>query len=57
MYIVYMFLQKPVIKSKLLTNSMPRHKFMLRVQYDLDLGNMILSQGHETPLGHGQKLH
>ena len=45
----YMPLQKPVIQSNLLIKLMPRHKFMLCVHYDLDLCDMTLGQGHDTP--------
>ena len=31
----------------------PGHRFPVCVHCDLDLGDMILSQGHDTPLGHG----
>ena len=34
----------------------PGHRFWVRVHCDLDLGDMILGQGHDTPLGHGQQL-
>ena len=26
------------------------------MHFDLDLGDMTLGQGHDTPLGHGQQL-
>ena len=44
----------------------PGHRFPVCVHCDLgsrsqhryfDLGEMILGQGHDTPLGHGQQLH
>ena len=34
----------------------PRHRFWLCVHCDLDLGDMTLGQGHDTPLSHGQQL-
>ena len=34
----------------------PGHGFSVFVHYDFDLGDMILGQGHDTPLGHGQQL-
>ena len=34
----------------------PRHGFPVYVHCDLDLGEMILGQGHDTPLHHGQQL-
>ena len=34
----------------------PRHGFKVCVHCDLDLWNLILGQGHDTPLGHGQHL-
>ena len=34
----------------------PGHRFLVCVHYDLDLGEMTLGQGHDTPLGHGQQL-
>ena len=34
----------------------PRHRFPVCVHCDLDLGDMTLGQGHDTPLGHGQQL-
>ena len=34
----------------------PGHTFWVRVRCDLDLGDMTLGQGHDTPLGHGQQL-
>ena len=35
---------------------MPGHGFPVCVHNDLDLGDMTLGQGHDTPLGHGQQL-
>ena len=35
---------------------MARTRFWVCVHYDLDLGDMTLGQGHDTPLGHGQQL-
>ena len=32
----------------------PRHTFLVCVHCDLDLGDMTLGQGHDTPLGHEQ---
>ena len=32
----------------------PGHGFWVCVHCDLDLGDMTLGQGHDTPLGHGQ---
>ena len=34
----------------------PGHGFPEYVHCDLDLGDMTLSQGRDTPLGHGQQL-
>ena len=34
----------------------PRHGFCVQVHCDLGLGDMTLSQGHDTPFGHGQQL-
>ena len=34
----------------------PGHKFLVCLHCDLDLGDMTLGQGHDTPLGHGQQL-
>ena len=34
----------------------PRHGFPVCVHCDLDLGDITLGQGHNTPLGHGQQL-
>ena len=34
---------------------MARTKFWVCVHFDLGLGDMTLCQGHDTPLGHGQK--
>ena len=34
----------------------PRHGFSVCVHCDLDLGDMTLAQGHDTPLGYGQQL-
>ena len=34
----------------------PGHGFPECVHCDLDLGDMTLGQGHDTPLGHGQQL-
>ena len=34
----------------------PGHGFPVCVHCDLDLGDMTLGQGHDTPLGHGQQL-
>ena len=34
----------------------PGHGFPVYVHCDLDLGDMTLGQGHDTPLGHGQQL-
>ena len=34
----------------------PGHGFSIYVHCDLDLGDMTLGQGHDTPLGHGQQL-
>ena len=34
----------------------PKHGFSVCVYCDLDLGDMTLAQGHDTPLGHGQQL-
>ena len=31
-------------------------RFWMCVHFDLDLGDMTLSQGHDTSLGHGQQL-
>ena len=36
--------------------SWPGHSFWVYMHYDLDLGNMPLHQGHDTPLDHGQPL-
>ena len=35
---------------------MARTKFWVCVPCDLDLGDMNLAQGHDTPLNHGQQL-
>ena len=35
---------------------MARTQFWVCVHCDLDLGDMTLGQGHDTPLGHGQQL-
>ena len=35
----------------------PGHGFQVCVHCDLDLGDMTLGQGHDTPLGHGQQLY
>ena len=35
---------------------LPRHRFPVCVHCDLDLGDITLGQGHDTPLGHGQQL-
>ena len=32
------------------------HRFLVCVNYDLDLLGMTLGSGHATPLGHGQQL-
>ena len=34
----------------------PRHHFSVCMQCDLDLRDMTLVHGHDTPLGHGQQL-
>ena len=34
----------------------PRHGFWVCVHCDLNLGDMTLGQGHDTPLCHGQQL-
>ena len=34
----------------------PRHRFLVCVHCDVDLGAMTLGQGHDTPLGNGQQL-
>ena len=34
----------------------PGHGFSVYVHCDLDLGDMTLSQGHDTLLGHGHQL-
>ena len=34
----------------------PGHGVLVWVHWDLDLGDMTLGQGHDTPLGHGQQL-
>ena len=34
----------------------PGHGFPVYVHCDLDLGDMSICQGHDTPLGHGQQL-
>ena len=34
----------------------PGHGYPVCVHCDLDLGDMTLGQGHDTPLGHGQQL-
>ena len=34
----------------------PEHGFSVYVPCDLDLRDMTLAQGHDTPLGHGQQL-
>ena len=34
----------------------PRHEFLVCVHCDIDLGDMTLGQGHDTPFGHGQQL-
>ena len=34
----------------------PGHGFWVRVHCDLDIGDMILIQGHDTPLGYGQQM-
>ena len=34
----------------------PGHRFSVYMHCDLDLGDMTLSQGHDTPLGHEQQL-
>ena len=34
----------------------PGHRFPVYVHCDLDLGDMTLDQGHDTPLGHGQQV-
>ena len=34
----------------------PGHGFWVCVHCDLDLSDMTLGQGHDTPLGHGQQL-
>ena len=38
------------------TKLWPEHGFPVCVHCDLDLGDMTLGQGHDTPLGHGQQL-
>ena len=35
---------------------MARHGFSVYMHCNLDLRNMTLGQGHDTPLGHGQQL-
>ena len=35
---------------------MDRTRIWVCVHCDLDLGDMTLRQGHDTPLGHGQQL-
>ena len=35
---------------------MAGHSCPVCVHCDLDLGDMTLGQGHDTPLGHGQQL-
>ena len=35
---------------------MARTRIWLCVYWDIDLGDMTLGQGHDTPLGHGQQL-
>ena len=39
-----------------ITKLWPGHGFPVCVHCDLDLGDMTLGQGHDTPLGHGQLL-
>ena len=34
----------------------PGHRYLVCVHCDLDLRDMTLGQGHDTPLGHGQQL-
>ena len=34
----------------------PGHGFPVFVHCDLDLGDMTLGEGHDTPLGHGQQM-
>ena len=34
----------------------PGHGFSVNMHCDLDLGDMTLGQGHDTPLSHGQQL-
>ena len=46
-----------IIQIKLGTEELrPEHGFPVYVHRDLDLGDMILGQGHNTSLGHGQQL-
>ena len=35
---------------------MARTRFWICVHCDHELGNMLMGQGHDTPLGHGQEL-
>ena len=35
---------------------MAQKQFFVGVNYDLDIGNMTLSQGNDTPFSHGQQL-
>ena len=47
-----------IIKIQLCSKEIwPRHRFSVNLHGDLDLGDMILDQGHETPLGHWQQLY
>ena len=34
----------------------PGHRFWVCVHYEIDLEDIALGQGHDTPLGHGQQL-
>ena len=34
----------------------PGHEFSVYMHCDLDLGDMTLGQGHDTPLGHGTQM-
>ena len=34
----------------------PGHRFSVCMPCDLDIRDMTLAQGHDTPLGHGQQL-
>ena len=44
-----------IIQIQLCTEELwPGHRFWVCMHCDLDLGDITLGQGHDTPLGHGQ---